>query len=120
MVQRCELRVTVSQQAGDDNILCSVFCATSNAGGRGSLSLSHFVILSEAKDLLLPLYRIIGFRSRNTLQRRRKRVKRERAQQVPAQSPLDFAEAYGGPLHPGEVGRFRYFFKFPKNVGIAH
>src|ERR1700730_6801942 len=26
-VQRCELRVTVSQRTGDDNILCSVFCA---------------------------------------------------------------------------------------------
>src|SRR6266446_2473879 len=28
-VQRCELRVTVSQRTGDDNILCSVFCAIS-------------------------------------------------------------------------------------------
>src|SRR3979411_1649267 len=27
-VQRCELRVTVSQRTKDDNILCSVFCAT--------------------------------------------------------------------------------------------
>src|ERR1700674_5300993 len=26
-VQRCELRVTVSQRTKDDNILCSVFCA---------------------------------------------------------------------------------------------
>src|ERR1035441_3722206 len=57
--------------------------------------------------------------SRSAVQRVREGIERERAQQVAAQSALDFAETLGGTLHPGEVGGSGHFLEFAHNVRIA-
>src|ERR1700730_994797 len=142
-VQRCELRVTVSQRTGDDNILCSVFCAPAQAvllhDTVCTVPFSRFNGLINARAsyqgiaLAMPIPQLKRpFRgcarqplrapcsSGNALQCGRKGIERERTQEVAAQAALDFAETFHGALHPGEVSDLRHSLQFAQNVRIPY